>query len=226
VNSAGASRPETEVRLSVAQPASPLSERFDAALVLAHRIHRRQRRKGTEIPYIAHVLTVSALVLEHGGNEVQAIAALLHDAIEDAPPELGVHEVRRQIREQFGDAVLAIVEHCSDTDVQPKPPWIERKASYLEHLAVAADEALLVSAADKLHNLRSLLRDHRVVGEALWDRFNKDAGRKGTLGYHRALVETFKARLQNPIVNELDDVLQALEAEAGGRCSWPPAAMR
>jgi (p)ppGpp synthase/HD superfamily hydrolase len=208
--------------LGVTQPATPLSERFDAALLLAHRVHRHQRRKGTGIPYIAHVLTVSALVLERGGNEVQAIAALLHDAIEDAPPELGVDEVRRQIREQFGAAVLAIVEDCSDTDVQPKPPWIERKTSYLKHLAVAADEALLVSAADKLHNLQSLLRDHRAVGGALWDRFNKDAGRTGTLGYYRALVDTFKARLQNPIVHELDNVLQTLEAETGGRCAWPP----
>jgi (p)ppGpp synthase/HD superfamily hydrolase len=125
-------------------------------------------------------------VLEHGGSEVQAIAALLHDSIEDAPAGTTPNQVRQDIRAQFGEEVLNIVEHCTDTDVQPKPPWVERKTKYLANLAAAGpdgDDALLVSAADKLHNVQSLLRDYRVVGDALWERFNKDAGPKGTLGY-------------------------------------------
>jgi (p)ppGpp synthase/HD superfamily hydrolase len=202
---------------------TPLSERFDEALTFAHRVHRQQARKGgAQIPYIAHILSVASLVLEHGGNETQAIAALLHDAIEDAPPDLPPEQMKAEIRARFGDDVLAIVEHCSDCDVQPKPPWQERKTRYIGCLSDAPQEALLVSAADKLHNTLSLLRDYRSVGHELWNRFNKDAGRDGTLGYHRALTDAFAARLDNPIVQELERALCALENEAGGKCPWPP----
>ncbi|HXG88035.1 MAG TPA: HD domain-containing protein [Vicinamibacterales bacterium] len=208
----------------MAQLTKPLTDRFDAALAMASQIHRHQSRKGTEIPYVAHVLGVAVHVLEHGGSEVQAIAALLHDAIEDAPASIGANEVRRQIKSEFGDAVLAIVEHCTDTDVQPKPPWVQRKTTYLAHLQTAPDDALLVSAADKLHNVQALLRDYRAVGEGLWGRFNKEAGRTGMLGYYRALVDTFTVRLKNDIVKELETNLEALEAEAHGPCPWPPRA--
>jgi (p)ppGpp synthase/HD superfamily hydrolase len=201
-----------------------LTERFDAALLYAHQIHRAQIRKGTAIPYIAHVIGVASIALEYGATETQAIAALLHDTLEDAPRALGAGAVRREIRERFGDEVLAIVEHCTDTDEQPKPPWRARKSRYLERLAHAPADALLVSAADKLHNLRALLRDFRMVGDELWRRFNPEAGRAGTVGYHRALVDTFARRLGNPIVGELERVLADLEHETGGRCEWPPRA--
>jgi (p)ppGpp synthase/HD superfamily hydrolase len=197
-----------------------LTARFDNALLYAHHIHRTQRRKGTAIPYVAHVIAVASIVLEYGGDETQAVAALLHDTLEDAPPAIGAAAVRDYIREQFGDDVLAIVEHCTDTDVQPKPPWRRRKARYLEALQEAPQEALIVSAADKLHNLRALLRDFRAIGDDLWARFNPEAGRVGTLGYHRALVDTFTKRLRSPIVEELERVLAELEAECGGRCAW------
>ena len=196
--------------------------------MLAHHVHRNQARKGTEpqIPYIAHVLGVASLVLEYGGNETQAIAALLHDAIEDAPEELGADAVRRIINYEFGAAALTIVEHCTDTDEQPKPAWIARKKRYVAAVMSAPEEALLVSAADKLHNVRALLRDYRQQGEALWPRFNKDAGRAGTLGYYRALVNAFAPRLQNPIVADLDRDLTMLETEAGGPYPWPPASVQ
>jgi (p)ppGpp synthase/HD superfamily hydrolase len=204
--------------------ARPLSDRFDAAVLFAHRVHRDQARKGTDtVPYIAHLFGVTALVLEYKGDETQAIAALLHDAIEDAPPTLGgAAGVRREIHAQFGDEVLEIVEHCTDTDEQPKPPWIARKHRYIEHVPQATERALLVSASDKLHNVQSVLRDYRRIGDQVWDRFNKDAGRTGTLGYYRALVEAFRPRLQNPIVADLDRTLRMLETEAGGPCPWPP----
>jgi GTP pyrophosphokinase len=200
---------------------SALTDRFDAALALAHRVHRQQLRKGTSIPYIAHILGVTSIALEYGANETEAIAAVLHDTIEDATPDMPAGLIRQLIREQFGDAVLAIVEHCTDTDVQPKPPWRARKLGYLEHLRTAPRDAMLVSASDKLHNVRSLLRDYRAVGDRLWDRFNKEAGRDGTLGYYRALLDAFSERLDNPIVAELQRTLEALEREAGGRSDWP-----
>src|SRR5688572_17027721 len=131
----------------------PLSGRFDAALDLAHQVHRIQARKGTQVPYVAHVLGVATIVLEYGGDENEAIAALLHDAIEDAPADTGAAGVRAAILEQFGDEVLSLVEHCTDTDLQPKPPWPARKAAYVASLEHAPKGALRVSAADKLHNV-------------------------------------------------------------------------
>jgi GTP pyrophosphokinase len=198
----------------------PLGDRFEAALIAAHGIHRLQSRKGTQVPYVAHLIGVAGLVLEYGGNETQAVAALLHDAIEDAPEEIGPEWVRRTIQFEFGADVLAIVTHCTDTDVTPKPPWLERKKAYVARAATAPAEALLVSAADKLHNVRAILRDYRLLGEDLWPRFNQDAGRTGVLGYYRALVTAFTPRLQNPIVADLDRELTMLETEAGGRCDW------
>jgi (p)ppGpp synthase/HD superfamily hydrolase len=188
-----------------------LSDRFDNALVFAHRIHRQQARKGTQIPYIAHVLGVAAIVMEYGGDENEAIAALLHDAIEDAPADVGADDVRRAIGEQFGNAVLAIVEHCTDTDVQPKPPWRERKAAYVASLEHAPDAALRVSAADKLHNVRALIREYRAVGDPLWLRFNPDAGQQGTLGYYRALVRVFTRRMPGALADDLERAVTELE---------------
>lgn len=188
-----------------------LSDRFDRAFLLAHRIHRDQRRKGTPIPYIAHVLAVASVTLEYGGTEDQAIGALLHDTLEDTtitPPA----ELRGIIRADFGDAVLLIVEDCTDTDVQPKPPWRERKERYLAHAREKAHpDSLLVSAADKLHNLHAIIRDYRHEGEALWERFNPEAGKEGVLWYHRALAEIFRDRLGGKLAADLDLAVKELE---------------
>ncbi len=183
-----------------------LSIRFEEALVYASRLHREQRRKGTRIPYIAHLLAVASLVLEAGGGEDEVIAALLHDGPEDQ----GGEETLRDIRRRFGDTVAGIVADCSDTFEEIKPPWKARKLSYLEHLATASTETLLVSCADKLHNVRSIVTDYRTLGEALWGRFK--GGREGTLWYYRALLETFRQVTQPPaLYRELEIAVAELE---------------
>ena len=182
-----------------------LSTRFEEALVFAARLHREQIRKGTVIPYIAHLLGVTSIVLEHGGNEDEAIAALLHDAIEDQ----GGASTREEIRRRFGEAVVAIVNGCTDAEVIPKPPWKARKEAYIAHMAHASPSVRLVSAADKLHNARAILADYRVLGDALWIRFN--GGKAGTLWYYRCLVSAFRARGTTPLVEELDRVVSEIE---------------
>ena len=166
-----------------------LSERFDRALELASRLHRTQTRKGCDVPYIAHLLSVSALVIEHGGDEDQAIAALLHDAVED---QGGLPTLER-IRSEFGDRVAEIVHECSDSDGgENKPRWEDRKALYIEKVATKSDDALLVTLADKVHNARSILADHERCGEALWQRFT--GKRDGTLWYYRSLAAAIERR--------------------------------
>jgi GTP pyrophosphokinase len=182
-----------------------LSERFATALTLAASLHRAQRRKGTTIPYIAHLLAVAGLVLEHGGDEDEAIAGLLHDAVEDQGGAATLAEIERR----FGSRVAAIVVGCSDTDTTPKPPWRARKEAYLTHLDSASASVRLVSAADKLHNARSLLADYRQIGEALWPRFT--GGRDGTLWYYRALLERYRTHGDGPLVAELGRVVAELE---------------
>lgn len=192
----------------------PLSERFDAALALAHRVHRRQARKGTEIPYIAHVLGVAALVLEYGGGEDEAIGALLHDVLEDVAEfggDLTVEWLQEEILRGFGRGVLEIVEHLTDTTEHPRPSWPDRKARHLASLHQAPASALMVAAADKLHNVKALVRDYRELGEALWDRFNPEAGKGGTLGYYRSLVDLFKMRLPGALTDDLERAVIALE---------------
>lgn len=177
--------------------------------------HSTQRRKGTSIPYVSHLMQVAGLVMEAEGDEEQTIAALLHDAIEDAPAG-GADRVRREIRERFGDRVLAIVEGCTDADVQPKPEWRERKERYLAHLPEASQDVLLVSAADKLHNARSILTDLKEHGAVLWERF---AGEKsGTLWYYRALVEAYQeAGANRRLVEELELVVDEIERLASAK---------
>ncbi|MEJ7763302.1 MAG: HD domain-containing protein [Thermomicrobiales bacterium] len=182
-----------------------LTTRFDDALVYARQLHAGQIRKGTTIPYVAHLLGVTAIVLEHGGTEDEAIAALLHDAIEDQ----GGDTTRAEIRHRFGDAVVAIVDGCTDAETIPKPPWRERKETYVAHIAEASPSVRLVSAADKLYNARAILADYRSLGDALWDRFN--GGREGTLWYYRALVDAFRAVATSPLVEELDRTVSELE---------------
>ena len=192
----------------------PLSDRYADALTCACRWHRTQARKGTQIPYVAHLLSVSALTLEHGGDETTAIAGLLHDAVEDGGGAARLQEIRAR----FGDQVADIVWACSDTDAQPKPPWRQRKVDYIERISHEPAAARLVSACDKLHNARTLLADHRQIGEALWNRFS--GKRDGTLWYYRALVEAFAKHGRSPLVEELDRVVTALEqASAAGRSS-------
>ena len=144
-----------------------LSERFDNALAFASKLHRHQVRKGVDVPYISHLLAVCSLVIENGGSEDQAIAALLHDAAEDQ----GGAAMLSEIRARYGDAVAAIVADCTDAWEEPKPAWRERKERYLASLAAKPKTSLLVSLADKVHNARSILADHRAVGADVWTRF-------------------------------------------------------
>ena len=186
-----------------------LSQRFEDALVYAARLHAKQIRKGTTIPYVSHLLSVASIVLEHGANEVETIAALLHDAIEDQ----GGTETREEIRRRFGDAVVSIVDGCTDAEVIPKPPWKERKEQYIARLSHASPSILLVSAADKLHNARAILGDYRALGENLWDRFN--GGKEGTLWYYKSLVDAFKQAAAGtalaPLIEELERVVGEIE---------------
>ena len=190
----------------------PLGDRFREALEYAARLHETQARKGGSIPYVAHLLAVTALVLENGGDEDLAIAALLHDAVEDR----GGAETLAEIRTRFGDRVADIVEACSDTDVIPKPPWRGRKEAYLALLQSASQDVLLVSLSDKLHNARSILMDYRVLGPALWERFN--AGRDGQLWYYGELLSIFRRRSERQaLVAELERVIATLEQEIQDR---------
>ncbi len=175
-----------------------LSGKFEEALAYAAGLHARQVRKGTDIPYISHLMAVAGIALEHGADEDTAIAALLHDAIEDQ----GGDPTRREIRRRFGERVADIVSGCTDAETIPKPPWRERKEKYVEHIRHANDGAvLLVSAADKLHNARSILIDYRTEGDKVWERFN--GGKKGALWYYGALVEAFRAHGTSPLIEEL-----------------------
>ena len=182
-----------------------LSTRFEEALLFATKLHAGQWRKGTTIPYIAHLLAVTAIVLENGGNEDEAIAALLHDAIEDQ----GGDFTRQEIRRRFGDIVVAIVDGCTDSDVFPKPPWRARKEAYIAHLRGASQSVRLVAAADKLHNARAVLADYRVVGESLWLRFH--GGKEGTLWYYRSVADALRDSGRTPLIDELRRVVTEIE---------------
>ena len=177
-----------------------LSTRFTMALSVATELHVYQERKGKKEPYVAHLLAVTSLVLENGGTEDEAIAALLHDTLEDQGHRFagGADALRNYIKDRFGERVLEIVEACTDADIQPKPPWKARKAAYLQQLAAADASVLLVSCADKVHNGRSIYQDYQQLGEALWSRFR--GGKEGTLWYYQALVDTYA---QNPAVPPL-----------------------
>jgi (p)ppGpp synthase/HD superfamily hydrolase len=183
-----------------------LSTKFDEALAYAADVHRDQERKGPAgIPYIAHLLSTAALVLEAGGSETQAIAALLHDAPEDQGGEARLAD----IRERFGEDVAAIVAACSDTLEDPKPPWRARKEAYIAHLADAPEPALLVSLADKVHNARSIVSDYRVEGPTVFDRFNPDSDQHW---YYGELAQSFRARLGDaPLVRELESAVGELQ---------------
>lgn len=182
-----------------------LTDRFDAAMVFARQLHASQSRKGSSAPYLAHLLAVAALVLEAGGSEDEAIAALLHDAVEDQ----GGAVTRAEIERRFGSAVAAIVDGCTDTDQQPKPPWSARKQAFIARLAEASPAVLRVVAADKLHNATAIVHDFRVLGEALWARFS--GGREGTLWYYRAVAEALVVRDASPLTCRLLRTVEELE---------------
>ena len=191
-----------------------LTERFGQALLYAFRLHQRQRRKGSQTPYIAHPLGVAALVLEDGGDEDEAIAALLHDAAEDQ----GGLETLEQIRLKFGARVASIVDGCTDTYETPKPLWRPRKEQYLAHLQTASPSVLRVSLADKLHNARTILVDLSSQGDQVWQRFN--GGKDGSLWYYRSLEQIFQqlqrsGRINSPLVARLDEVVARIERLAG-----------
>jgi GTP pyrophosphokinase len=184
--------------------------RFGEALKYAAELHAAQRRKISGEPYVAHLLAVAALVLEHGGDEDEAIAALLHDAIEDQ----GGAATRGEILRRFGPRVTEIVEGCTDADVQPKPPWLARKEAHIARMGEASDSVRLIAVADKVHNADSILRAYRLKGDALWEHFN--GGKDGTLWYYRAMLTALESRGRTTLTARLADVVEALEAEAGG----------
>jgi len=185
--------------------------RLIEALGVAAQLHARQMRKGSEIPYLSHLLGTCSIALDYGADEDEAIAALLHDAIEDVEP---VEEARGAVAE-FGARVLHIVEGCTDSDEHPKPPWRARKEAYVAHVGEADASVLLVSAADKLHNARSVIADLRRHGASTWERFT--GGRDGSLWYYRAMLEAFRANPAHPadLVDELDRAVEEMEALAG-----------
>lgn len=182
-----------------------LSQRFDAAFRLAADLHRTQTRKSTQIPYLSHLMAVSGLVLENGGSEDEAIAGLLHDAVEDQ----GGPATLELIRQEFGDAVAEMVSALSDTDETPKPPWRARKEAYLLHLEDAPPAVLRISAADKLHNARSILRDYAIFGEDLWNRFSALAADQ--VWYYRSLADVFRRRMGGPLASDLSRTVADLE---------------
>lgn len=184
-----------------------LSQRFEKALVYATRLHAGQVRKGTDIPYVSHLLAVAGLVMEAGGDEDEIIAALLHDGPEDQ----GGLATLNDIRVRFGDRVGDIVAACSDTLEAKKPPWKSRKQAYLDHLLTADASIRLVSCADKLHNARAILADYRRIGDSLWDRFN--AGREDILWYYDELARIFSAYGPDSLADELVRTVDDLKDE-------------
>lgn len=183
-----------------------LTDRFDDALAYASRLHRAQTRKGTDIPYVAHLLAVAALALENGADEDQAIAALLHDAVEDqgGSPRLAEIEAR------YGAGVAAIVADCTDADTIPKPPWRARKEAYVAGLAAKPARSLAVSLADKTHNAMAIVADLDAHGPAVWDRFT--GGKAGTLWYYDALARAFTAHLHGAAAARLTGVVAEMHA--------------
>jgi len=187
-----------------------LTQGFAKALQYAAKLHAAQVRKGTDVPYISHLLAVTSIVLENGGGEDEAIAALLHDAVEDQ----GGVKTFEEIRQLFGEQVAKIVADCTDAWTEPKPPWRERKKQYIAHLYEVSASALLVSCADKLHNARATLTDYRKNGDEVWIRFK--GGKEGVLWYYREITNTYiRLNANDHITGELDKVVRELEMLVG-----------
>jgi (p)ppGpp synthase/HD superfamily hydrolase len=199
---------------STAAAAPLLTGRFQRAVAVACEVHAAQLRKGTRIPYLAHLLSVAALVLEHGGGEDAAIGGLLHDAVEDSGDGT---QMERRIREEFGDRVAGIVLGCSDAVAvpgQPKPPWRDRKVAYLGRLAGEDDpDVLLVSACDKLHNARAIIADLRALGPALWNR-STQADPAAQLRYYQSLASCYQGRIPPALSDELNRTIRQMQSLA------------
>jgi (p)ppGpp synthase/HD superfamily hydrolase len=181
------------------------SPRFDDAVALAVSAFRGIVRKQTTIPYVTHLFTVCALVGEHGGDEDQMIAAMLHDYLEDVP---GAR--REDLESRFGERVTRIVVALSDSVTQPKPPWKQRKQTYLAHLRFEPAEVKLVSAADKLHNCSSILRDHREIGDRIFERFTAD--KANTLWYYDQVHQAIAHEWHHPLADELGHAVRQLHS--------------
>jgi hypothetical protein len=193
-----------------------LTKRFDEAVGYALQAHDRQRRKGTEIPYAAHLLGVASLILEAGGTEDEAIAGLLHDVVEDqgGAPRLA------EVREKFGDEIAGIVLECSAEDKTDDPGWRVRKKRYLAAIETCSDAALMVSLADKVYNARSIVEDIRLHGLSMLERFSADEPKdQSILWYYRSLVYAYGERSTAPrrLLGELDRTVDEL-----GRLIGPP----
>ncbi len=186
-----------------------LTPRFDEAARYAREVHAGQDRKGTGVPYMSHLLGVSSIVLDDGGTEDEAIAALLHDAAEDH----GGRARLEDIRSRFGDAVAKIVEDCTDSWDTPKLPWAERKRAYAKHARTLSASSLRVSAADKVHNTYAILRDLRNEGEEVWERFK--AAPDDVLFYYQSLVRAFREAGGGRLVDELERIVRGIEREMG-----------
>jgi (p)ppGpp synthase/HD superfamily hydrolase len=186
-----------------------LTARFDEAFRYAHQVHGGQTRKGTPVPYIGHLIGVASIVLDDGGSEDEAIAALLHDAAEDH----GGRDELERIRQRFGDAVAGIVEDCTDSWEMPKKPWAERKRQYVEHAKHLPPPSLRVSAADKVHNAYAILRDLRNQGEAVWRRFS--AAPDDVVSYYEGLVRAYREAGGGRLVDELDRIVRGIQREMG-----------
>lgn len=186
-----------------------LGERFAAAVSWAIDLHAGQVRKGTAIPYAAHLLGVVSIALDLGADEDQAIAAMLHDSVEDC----GGAPILTEVRSRFGERVAGIVADCTDSEIEPKPPWAERKQAYLARLEQKARDSLLVSLADKTHNAEAIVQDLREHGEALWSRFT--AGKAGSLWYYSQLAGIFERALPGRGAERLGRAVQEMHALAG-----------
>jgi GTP pyrophosphokinase len=192
-----------------------LGPRFAEAFRYAADLHATQTKKGTDTPYVSHLMAVAGLVLDDGGTEDEAIAALLHDAVEDQ----GGLERLEDIRHRFGDTVAHVVEGCSDSFSKPKPPWIERKRAYVTHARDLDPPTLRVSAADKVVNASAILRDWHRLGDRVFARFN--AGRDDLLWYYAALVDAYRQAGGGPLVDELARVVTELKRLARDQPAVP-----
>jgi (p)ppGpp synthase/HD superfamily hydrolase len=186
-----------------------LTERFDDAVRYARELHAGQSRKGTDVPYLGHLMGVASIVLDDGGSEDEAIAALLHDAAEDHGGQPRVDDIRTR----FGGAVARIVEDCTDSWETPKRPWAERKRAYVAHAGQLPAPSLRVSAADKVHNGYAILRDLRNEGEAVWSRFSASAD--DVVAYYQSLVRAYREAGGGRLVEELDRIVRGIEREMG-----------
>jgi len=186
-----------------------LTSRFDEAVRYAREVHAGQDRKRTGVPYISHLLGVSSIVLDDGGSEDEAIAALLHDAAEDHGGRARLDD----IRSRFGDTVAKMVEDCTDSWDTPKPPWADRKRGYAEHARSLEASSLRVSVADKVHNTYAILRDLRNEGEKAWERFN--AAADDVIAYYQSLVRSYREAGGGKLVDELERIVRGIEREMG-----------